>query len=133
MVIYERDKTALVQLSKYRTLAEIKEVADTCSQPNWGGHDEEPLNPQAVAEAIQLLDVLPLSFASPDVSPEPLGSLAFGWRFAPSRAIVLSVSGRGFIEFAGLKGHSYEFHGRVDFGGELPEAVFQQLITVQGA
>jgi hypothetical protein len=122
-----------VQLSKYRTLAQIAEVAADCMAPNWGGEDELPISGQAVSEARQLVDILPPSYANAEVSPEPLGSLALEWRFGPMRTMIVSVSGRGVIEYAGLAGQSTEFHGRAVFTGELPQIMLTHLNSVRGS
>ena len=131
-VICERDRTAFVQLSKFRTLRQIREVAAECSQPDWGGNNELPIDVPTANEAVEFLAVLPLPFASAEISPEPLGAVAFEWRFAPARTMVVSVSGRGILEYAGLVGRNFEFHGRVAFTGELPEMILQHLISTRG-
>lgn len=132
-VFGERDQTAVVQLSKYRTLSQINEVTTSCALPNWGGCDEMPVGEHAAIEARQLLEVLPISFASAEILPEPLGSLAFEWRFAPLRTMLVSVSGRGIIEYAGLAGRIPQFHGRIGFTGELPEPILRLLTLTRGA
>ncbi len=128
-----RDITALVQLSKYRTLAQVDEVVASCSQLNWGGNDELPITLAAVCEARQLIDMLPVQFAGAEVSPEPWGSIALEWRFAPMHTIVISVTGRGVLEYAGVAGRNSEFHGRVAFAGELPELLLRYLTATRDA
>ena len=130
--VQHRDETATIQLSKYRTLNHLKEVVGACSVRDWGGNNELPISSQTAKEAVSLLEALPLNFSNPDVSPEPMGSIAFEWRFAPMRTIVLSVAGRGTIEYAGLLGPIAQFHGRSPFTGDLPEFVFRQLMSARG-
>ena len=128
-----RDKTATTQLSKYRTLARLREVTASCSLPDWGGNDELPVSQLAISEALKLLEVLPQPFSSPEVSPEPTGAIAFEWRYAPMRILVFSMHGRGSIEYAGLLGRGTEFHGRSPFAGDLPNVLFRHLMSMQGA
>ena len=132
-VVDQRDQTALVQISKYRTINQIEEVLAACSEPNWGGYEELPISAQAANEVRQIVNVLPMSFSIAEVTPEPLGALALEWRFAPSQTMVFSVSGRGVIEYAGLAGQSEEFHGRVAFTGELPATILHHLNSTRDA
>ena len=129
----DRDRTAVVQLGKRRTQRAIVEIAAECSEADWGGNGELAITEVTVLEALALLEMVPWQMAVAEVVPEPLGSLALEWRAGPSRAIVLSVSGRGSIEYASLLGRNYESHGRVPLTSELPEIVFHQLMMVREA
>lgn len=126
-----RDSAAYVQLSKYAAARKLKEVASLCSGSNWGGNDEEAISVQTVDEALTLLNTLPQAFNSPEITPEPNGAMAFEWRSKASRILVVSVSGKGIIEYAALSGPNSFTHGRNAFAGELPDVVFRLLEAVR--
>ena len=128
----QQAKTACVQLGKYRTLRLLRDVETNCSVPNWGGFQEDAVSAETLNEAEKLLDVLPTSFGSPDVTPEPSGAVSFDWRFSPKRVFLLTVQGRSTIEYVGLKGHGTELHGRCVFAGDLPAFLFRLMIDFRG-
>jgi hypothetical protein len=128
----QQAKTACVQLGKYRTLRLLRDVAANCGESNWGGYEERAVSSEALDEAVRLLDALPAAFSSPDVTPEPSGAISYEWRFTARRILLLSVQGRGIVEYAGVMGQGTELHGRCAFAGDLPTVLFRLMIDVRG-
>ena len=107
----------------------LETIATLASAPNWDGYEAQALQPGAVDEARRVLGVLPPEVPPPQPCVEPDGSLGLEWHARAGWTYVLTVSGRGHIEYAGLFGEN-ETHGRERFRGSLPPLVSEHLRRV---
>lgn len=105
---------------------ELEAIAGQASTPNWDGYGAEPVRPDAIEEARTLLAGLPPESPAPQPSVEPDGSVGLEWHIRRGWTYVLTVSGRGRIEYAGLFGEN-ETHGKERFRGSLPPLVSEHL------
>ena len=95
--------TGHAQLFEQPTLDRISEIQIEYSVTNWGGEDEQPIAPSSIIDALDFLDSLPVKFRSPDVIPEPAGTLALEWRYGKHRSLIVSFRGGGNISFSVLQ------------------------------
>ena len=102
----------------------------TYQEPNWGGDDEAPITFAAYQEAKRILELLPLSLQSFEFTPEPNGSIAMEWRKGKNRMYLISVSGAGAIEYAGIFGRGNELHGKNNFADFLPRQIASHLSDI---
>ena len=108
-------------------VASLYDLYERCSSPNWDGEGAELLSYDAVAEAEQLIYLLPSAIPIPEFVPEPTGAVALEWYQGRDRVYILSVDGTRSIQFAALMGRGNEFHGRVNFEASLPIMVLDHL------
>lgn len=109
------------------SLASLDAMYRDCSVQNWDGEGAMPITLRTLREAEQLCGLLPSWVPVPEFLPEPPGAVALEWYRGKGRSYILSVSGRGYIEYAGLFGAGNELHGRVVFEDALPVEVIEQL------
>lgn len=110
--------------------AALREAYQECSVPNWDGYGAAPLHAAAYEEAIAFLNALPAQIPVPDIAPEPDGSIGFEWNNGPNRLLAVSVSGKGFIVYAGILGKGNKSHGTENFDGTIPGVVLAAIRRV---
>jgi hypothetical protein len=101
----------------------LDDVATRCELPNWDHDGALPVAPQAIREAKALLLALPPSIEIPDIFPDATGAVAFEWYKSRGFRYVVTMSGNGLIEFAGLFGPGNEQYGILKFQGAIPRAM----------
>ena len=108
-------------------VAALFDLYGRCRVNDWDGEGADAISFEALAEASQLISLLPSSIPTPEFLPEPSGAIAFEWYQGRNRVYVLSISGKKKIEFAGLLGYGNEIHGKANFEGCLPSIIQNQL------
>ena len=111
-------------------IAPIRELLTTyheCSHENWDGEGALPISTRTLQEAVRFLTALPLTIQTPEVIPEPLGSIGFEWRAEKSAVFVASVHGTQEITYAGLFGSGVTVHGDEDFSDAIPRIIVGSL------
>ena len=101
-------------------------MANQASRVNWDGCGAQPVKPGAIAEARTVLGHLPPDVAAPQPCVEPDGSLGLEWHARPGWTYVMTLSGRGDIEYAGVFGEN-ETHGKERLRDSLPPLVSGHL------
>jgi hypothetical protein len=101
-----------------------------CSESDWDNDGANPINEQTFQEASVLLDQLPSELPLPEVIPEPTGNIAFEWYKGKRHVYVISVDGKGIIEYAGLFGRHSKSYGSEYFSGELPELIVSHILRL---
>lgn len=109
-----------------RVFHELVELTHRALSANWDGYGAEAVRDDAVDEARAVLEVLPTEIPLPEPSIEPDGSIGLEWHARPGWTYVLTLSGRGEIEYAGIFGEN-ETHGREHFRGALPHLIAEHL------
>lgn len=102
----------------------INELTMDYSLPNWDGYEAKPILRSVRDEAVRLIKMLPSDIPLPEVSPEPLGTIAFEWYKAKDYLFIASVSGKGIVEYAGLYGI-----GNRDYGTARIENTFPKIVS----
>lgn len=125
-------QTGFAQVNAIDTIERLKDVFRDCRESGWGGSDEEAVQQEVVDEAEELIQSLPSKYQAPEIIPEPSGAIALEWTFGQFRTIVLSVSGKGMIEYAGLSGRNNQFFGKRVFTGELPDDIYRHMTALSG-
>jgi hypothetical protein len=108
-------------------IGRLDDLFSECHTANWDGEGAEPVSSAAYMEARTLLLLLPSMIQIPEFVPERSGRIAFEWYLNSEHVYLLSISGTGELEFAGIFGRGNEIHGRCNFSGSLPEMVAQHL------
>jgi len=118
----EDDKETLYQ--------ELYKIYRECSESDWDNDGANPVNEQTFLEAITLLGKLPPELPLPEVMPEPTGNIAFEWYKGKRNVYVISVCGKGTIEYAGLFGRHSKTYGTEYFLRELPELIMSHILRL---
>ena len=105
-------------------ISAVDELSMENSLPNWDGYEAKPILRSVRDEAVRLIKMLPSDIPLPEVSPEPLGTIAFEWYKAKNNLFIASVSGKGIVEYAGLYGI-----GNRDYGTARIENTFPKIVS----
>jgi len=105
-------------------ISAVDELSMENSSPNWDGYEAKPILRSVRDEAVRLIKMLPSDLPLPEVSPEPLGTIAFEWYKAKDNLFIASVSGKGIVEYAGLYGI-----GNRDYGTARIENTFPKIVS----
>ncbi len=110
------------------TLQSLYEVFSECSEEGWDGYDAYPITEGAYFEARKFIKSLPLIsiIPMPKIAPEPSGEICLEWFKGNHQVLVISVSGKNEIIYAGLFGIN-KTHGTEYFGDSMPSAVMENL------
>ena len=113
-----------VRLDGFRQLAA---VYAECSQDNWDGYGAAGVAESTYKEAVRFLTLLPSTIKTPEIVPEPKGAIAFEWRRRKNFTLVVAVSGRQIVSYAGLFGPRSTGYGTDHFGDAIPGTVITAL------
>jgi len=108
-------------------LETIEDLYRRCRQPNWDGDGAVAVPFAAVSDAKAILLTLPSHYSVPEIFAEATGSIAFEWYRRPGVRFVLTMSGNGSLEYAGLFGAGNEAYGRVHLADGLPKIIQDHL------
>lgn len=129
--IIQTTEDGLRNANSWNTFGEVieslNEIYVECSQPNWDGYGAIPIYASAYEEATRFLKSLPRDVASPEVLPEPDGSVGFEWDNGKDRVFTVSLSGRGSIVYAGLNGKGSKAHGTEVFDDSAPKEIIGKI------
>lgn len=115
-----------------KALAELDDVCQTCSTPNWDGYNASPVSLATCSSAFEFLCALPLGTPSPTVSAEPDGDITLEWYQSPVRILSVSVSADAKLHHALLFGAS-KLYGSEPFYGSVPQPILESIYRVMAA
>jgi hypothetical protein len=107
-------------------IAELDEVYSQCANENWDGEGAAAITQATYIEALKFLSLLPLIIATPEIVPEPNGSIGFEWH-RNQQVFVVSVKGRQTLSYAGVFNGGVRPHGTIDFIDSIPPAIIASL------
>lgn len=109
--IFNTEETTSFSLDREFTPRVISDFKHTllniyseCSIKDWDGYGAKAISYDAVVEALEFINMLPISFQLPEILPEPDGDIGFEWNYGDSRTFVASFKGTGVVTYAGLLG-----------------------------
>jgi hypothetical protein len=105
----------------------LDDIARRCLLPNWDHDGALPVLPQAIDEAKAILLALPPSIEIPDIFPDSTGAIAFEWYKSRGFRYVITMSGIGSLDFAGLFGPNNEQYGVLRSQGSIPKPMRDHL------
>ncbi len=106
---------------------DLEEIYDECSIENWDGYGARAITQETYFEASKLLELIPTSYPMPDICPEPNGGIGLEWYKERGYSLIVSVSGRNIIIYAGLFGENNEAHGTEHFTNSMPQVILNFL------
>jgi len=80
------------------------ELSQECREANWDGYGAEPVEPEALRKAVDLIVSLPDHLPLPECSVEPDGAVSLDWMPAPHRTLTVSVDGSMRLPYAWVDG-----------------------------
>lgn len=83
-------------------------------------NEGESISFEIFSEALSFLKNLPSNLKIPDIGIEPSGAITFEWYKEPFKVFVISINGTSKLEFAALAGRGNEWHGKMNYTGEMP-------------
>lgn len=107
--------------------SKLIEIYKNCRKADWDGRDALPIPRAAIAEAEQLIALIPKHYPMPDIIPEPSGEVGFEWYIGPYRVLLLSIAGDGYINYAGLYGFKDADYGSKPLTGKLNKKIVTLL------
>ena len=84
---------------------ELNSIKKDCSEPNWEGDDELPVDEETVRKTQKLLcrvAMLPIDIPLPTVSPLPSGWIEIEWYLERGKNYVIRMSGSGTFIYSGF-------------------------------
>jgi hypothetical protein len=87
------------------SLEELKEIQQECSNGNWEGLSESPIDPQTVNKARNLLFKsagLPYNIPLPSLSPTSSGLIEMEWYKEKNQRFAIRLNREGFFIYSGL-------------------------------
>ncbi len=113
-------------------VAELLEVCDECSQPDWDAYDAFPVTLATQRNGVRFLLALPQGTPAPSVGANPHGHISFEWHRAPRRTLSVSITADSQIHYAALLGDG-RASGTEPFAAEVPGVVLDLIRDVMGA
>ena len=86
-------------------------------------NEDESISFEIFSEALSFLKNLPSNLEIPDIGIEPRGAITFEWYKEPFKVLVISINGTSTLEFAALAGRGNEWHGKMNYAGEMPTQI----------
>ncbi len=112
---------------KASAIAQLRTLANECSEPDWDGNGAEPLDPVALANAEEFLRALPGDLPLPELAADPDGSVSLDWIQSRTRVFSVSVGASRRLAYAWLDG-SDRGHAVSRFDGSgIPLRVLQGI------
>ena len=122
-----RDSAALGMSNTLRE--ELAEVRKECSQPNWDGYDALPLKTASFANAIRLLNSMPLGTKAPSVGAIPNGHVSLEWHHSRRRSLTITLDEKGDLHYAALLDPGKTL-GTEPFFDEVPQIILDLISRV---
>ncbi len=112
---------------KAALITHLSALGEECCEGNWDGYDAEPVRPQALRCAEDLITSLPEDVPLPECSIEPDGCVSLDWMPTPSRTLTVSVGESDRIPYAWVDGtdRGHAVARLVD--GQLPPRILAEI------
>ncbi len=104
----------------------LKGLYGECSAENWDGYGAKSVSEDSVHEAFKFIQMLPSSFAMPQMLAEPSGEIGLEWYKDKRMIFAISFNGKGMITYAGIFG-SNKIHGEEYFGDSIPSRIIENI------
>jgi hypothetical protein len=108
----------------------LDEIMETCSHENWDSYGAKIISDSAYREAKIFIQLLPITFPQPNISPEPSGGITLEWYKNPNHVFFVILSGTGVITYAGLYGVDNQDGGTVYFGDSIPTSIIDRIRSI---
>jgi hypothetical protein len=115
-----------------KLISTIKDFCAKYSAQGWDGYDAQPIQRFACDEAIRFVNMLPSDILLPEPLPEPTGAMAFEWYKRTDHVFVVSFSGKGIMEYAGLFGPDNKSFGSERIRNYIPQIVLHHIHRIVG-
>ncbi len=120
------DCSQSVIINTTKSLHELYNLLDECSDANWDGYGALPINLDSFNEADRFIQALPTTIREPEVDVDPDGEISLEWHLEPRKVLSVSIGKRNEITYAGLFGPN-KTYGREYFDDEIPKAILDNL------
>jgi hypothetical protein len=91
------------------TFRALLEAIEEATSDDWDGYSASAVDLRSINQALSLLQVLPTSIPSPEISVEPDGKILLEWYTKPQRTFAISVGYDGGLIYAGIFWELVEF------------------------
>lgn len=109
--------------------ADLEQLANECTHPDWDGEGAEPVHRGSIDQAARFLRTLPLGAGKPTIGAEPDGQVVLEWYSTPRRVLSVSMSPEGDLHYAALLGPERQY-GTVPFLGDIPSTLIELIRRV---
>jgi hypothetical protein len=82
----------------------LREIEKDCALPGWDGEKAVPVAGIVVEHAKLIVNSIPFTVVSPELSPQSNGKIAFEWYGDPSHQLLLSIGGTSDVGYSALLG-----------------------------
>lgn len=120
---------------RVNAIRELESAYEQCRTGNWDGEGAAPITEATYQEAVKFLELLPFTVATPEIVPEPNGSLGFEWS-RNHKVFVVSVKGRQTLSYAaaGIQFPAGQApYGSLNFSDSIPPFVITTIPRLREA
>ena len=113
----------------WRDLQIKKQLRSTLQEANcdgWDGMGAKRFSPEALVQAVRLINVLPTWVPAPECTVDPDGEIGLDWFSEKNEVLSVSVGTDGRVSYAGRFGLG-RVHGSEYLVDELPEPILANL------
>jgi len=114
-----RQQRVTVTFSDFPLHDQLIDVFNECSVAGWEGEHSEPVKPETLVLAMQIVESLPKAYRTPTIAGEPDGHVSLEWYMSPRRILNVSINPNGTLHWAALIGDE-DPRGSCHFFGETP-------------
>ena len=98
------------------------EISNDCSQSDWDGYEAMAITSNEINIARKFLSMLPESIKTPEVSPDPDGSISFNW--GEGHDLLFSVfPTNNLLFYAGIFPNGANTQGQIPYYDEIPKEI----------
>lgn len=91
---------------------EIDSLVEECSTGNWDGYGALPVSKEAAEFAKTFIGQIQVEFSTPEIAPEPDGSIGLEWHVDKHKWIIISFNSNGEFFFASQINTKTKFDGK---------------------
>jgi len=121
--------SSLVEILKGQYIQYISSALALASQDDWDGYQALAADVSVFSYALNFINQLPINYPLPEVAIDSDGEIAFEWDYEPRRIFSIRIGRDGWLNYAGLIGHS-SFHGAEFMRDSIPPEILNGIDRV---
>jgi hypothetical protein len=120
---------SLFEFLKMQSVHQISSALAIASQNDWDGYQAVAADVSTFSYALSFINQLPLNYPLPEAAIDSDGEIAFEWDYEPRRIFSVRIGRDGWLNYAGLIGHS-SFHGVEIMRDKIPSEILNGIERV---
>jgi len=120
---------SLLEFLKVQLIQQVGNALTLASEDDWDGYQAIAADVSIFSYALSFIDQLPLNYPTPEIAIDNDGEIAFEWDYEPRRIFSVRIGRDGWLNYAGLFGHS-SFHGAEIMRDSIPSEIIDGIERV---